>query len=89
MGKEKFRDFGEGITEEMIEAGDPRVLDLIQHSEDFRRLLFYFTLGRGKICPSCEDYGICEYPCEKIAEFIHERAPDLIVEEKDETEGTL
>jgi len=50
---------------------------------DFRRLLFYFMLGRWKICPSCEDYEICKYPCERVAEFIRKLAPDLIMEEDD------
>jgi len=81
----KFIGFKCGRYEKGIEIGveidEEKLLELVLEDRSFRKFLFYLNVARARICHECEDFRDCEYPCERIAEFIQERAPDLVLKD--------
>jgi len=61
-----------------INLSREEILGLALRDRNFFRFMYYIVLARHLICPSCKDVGTCERPCERIGEFIHERAPYLM-----------
>jgi len=63
-----------------ISLSREEILALALEDRNFFSFMYYIVLARYLICPNCKDFRICERPCERIGEFILERAPYLVEE---------